>query len=199
MEKRSRDAPLVNYTITTHRRLIMAHDNSAVAIYEQHTGAEEAVRALQKAGFDVKKLSIVGKGYHSEEQVVGFFTTGDRVKFWGGTGGLWGGLWGLVVGAAFLSIPGIGPVLVGGPLVGAIVSAVEGAVVVGGLSAIGAALYSVGIPKDSVVRYEAALKADKYLVVLHGSADEVAKAREILKSSKATSVNEHPAQAAAAR
>ncbi len=176
----------------------MAHDKSAVAIYEQHTGAEEAVRALQKAGFDVKKLSIVGKGYHSEEQVVGFFNTGDRVKFWGGAGGLWGGLWGLVVGAAFLSIPGIGPVLVGGPLVGAIVSAVEGAVVIGGLSAIGAALYSVGIPKDSVVRYEAALKADKYLVVFHGSADEVAKAREILKSSKATSVNEHPAQAATA-
>src|SRR5258706_14622528 len=104
MEKRSRDAPLVNYTITTHRRLIMAHDNSAVAIYEQHTSAEEAVRALQKAGFDVKKLSIVGKGYRSEEQVVGFVNTGDRGRFWGGTRALWGGLGGLVVGPPFLSI-----------------------------------------------------------------------------------------------
>ena len=176
----------------------MMPGNVAVAVYEQHTGAEEAVIALQKGGFDMKKLSIVGKGYHTEEQVVGFYNTGDRVKLWGRTGALWGSLWGLLFGAAFFAVPGIGPVLVGGPLVATIVSALEGAVVVGGASAIGAALASIGIPKDSIVRYDAALKADKFLVIVNGSSEEVSKAREILKSSKATSVDEHPMQAAAA-
>jgi hypothetical protein len=59
-----------------------------------------------------------------------------------------------------------------GPLVGWIVGALEGAVVVGGLSALGAGLYSIGIPKDSIVEYETALKSDKFLVLAYGAADE---------------------------
>lgn len=177
---------------------MMESDKAAVAVYDGHDGAEQAVIALQRAGFDMKKLSIVGTGYQSREQMVGFYNTGDRVKFWGGTGALWGGLWGLLLGSAFFAVPGIGPLVVGGPLVAAIVSAVESAAVVGGLSAIGAALYSSGIPKDSVLRYETALKADKYLVVVNGTSDEVAKARDILRSTKAQSVDEHPMPQAAA-
>ncbi len=171
---------------------------AAVAVYEEHTGAEEAVITLQKGGFDMKKLSILGKGYHSEEQVIGHYNAGDRVKYWGGTGALWGGLWGLLFGTAFFAIPGIGPVVVGGPLVAAIVSGLEGAVFVGGVSAIGAALYSIGIPKDSVLRYETALKADKYLVVVNGTAGEVTEARDILRHTNATSVDQHPSPALAA-
>jgi Heat induced stress protein YflT domain len=44
--------------------------NSAVAIYDTHLEAESAIKELQKAGFDMKHLSIVGKDYHSEENVV---------------------------------------------------------------------------------------------------------------------------------
>jgi hypothetical protein len=88
----------------------------------------------------------------------------------------------MLFGAAFFVIPGLGPILVAGPLVAWIVGALEGAVVVGGLSALGAGLYSIGIPKDSVVQYEAALKADKFLLLAHGTADEVAKARDILQT-----------------
>ncbi len=85
------------------------------------------------------------------------------------------------------------------PLVTGIVSAVESAVVVvGGMSAIGAPLYSIGIPKDSVLRYEKALKADKYLLVVNGTSDEAARARDILRSTRAASVDEHPSQPAAA-
>ena len=80
----------------------------------------------------------------------------------------------MLFGAAFFAIPGIGPVLVAGPLVAWIIGALEGAVVVGGLSALGAGLYSIGIPKDSVVKYEAALKSDKFILLAHGTAAEVA-------------------------
>ncbi len=87
------------------------------------------------------------------------------MKYWGKWGAFWGGFWGLLFGAAFFWVPAVGPVLVGGPLVAWIVAGLENAVVVGGLSALGAGLYSIGIPKDSVVEYEAAVKAGKYVVV----------------------------------
>jgi hypothetical protein len=150
--------------------------DSAVAVFDTHDQAENAVKELQKAGFDMKKLSIVGKGYETEDQVIGYYNAGDRMKHWGKYGAFWGAIWGLLFGAAFFVIPGVGPVLMAGPLV----AALEGAVAVGGLSVIGAGLYSIGIPKNSVVRYESALKASKFIVAAHGTGEEVKKARDIL-------------------
>jgi uncharacterized membrane protein len=173
----------------------MFETNSVVAIYNTHTQAEEGVKELQTSGYDMKKLSIVGKDYHTDEQVIGYYNTGDRMKYWGKLGAFWGGLWGMLFGAFFL-IPGIGPILVAGPLVAWIVGALEGAVVVGGLSALGAGLYSIGIPKDSVLKYEAALKSDKYLLLAHGTADEVAKARNILQTTHPLEIAVHAAERA---
>jgi hypothetical protein len=170
----------------------MAQDDAIVAVYQTHADAEGAVQELQRAGFDMKKISIVGKDYHTEEHVVGYYNTGDRMKYWGKLGAFWGGIWGLLVGAAFFFVPGIGPVLVAGPLAAWIVGALEGAVVVGGLSAIGAALFSIGIPKDSVLKYDVALKANQFLLVGHGTADEIVKARDILARTKPMSVDVHP-------
>jgi hypothetical protein len=119
------------------------------------------------------------------------------MKYWGKWGAFWGGLWGLLFGAAFFWVPGIGPVLVGGPLVAWIVAGLEGAVVIGGLSAIGAGLYSLGIPKNSIVQYETAIKAGKYLVVAHGTAAEAAKAREILSTLNPSGLTDHVLEPAA--
>jgi hypothetical protein len=169
----------------------MTKMNSVVAIYKTHVQAEGAVKDLQQSGFDMKQLSIVGKDYHSDEQVVGYYNTGDRMKYWGKMGAFWGGFWGLLFGSAFFAIPGFGPILVAGPLVGWIVAALEGAVVVGGLSAVGAGLYSIGIPKDSVVKYETAVKSDNFLLVAHGTADEVSNARNILTKTHPMEVGVH--------
>ena len=174
----------------------MSGTNAVVAIYDSHSQAEEAVKELQRSGIDMKKLSIVGKDYHTDEHVVGYYNTGDRMKYWGKLGAFWGGLWGMLFGAAFFAIPGIGPVLVAGPLVAWIVGALEGAVVVGGLSALGAGLYSIGIPKDSVVKYELALKSDKFLVLAHGTAAEVAKAKDIMQTTRPAEVTVHAAERA---
>lgn len=169
----------------------MTDTNAVIAVYDTHAAADDAVKELQKAGFDMKKLSVVGKDYHTDEQVVGYYNAGERMKHWGKLGAFWGGLWGLLFGAAFFWVPGIGPVLVGGPLVAWIIAALEGAVVVGGLSAIGAGLYSLGIPKDSIVMYEAAVKAGNYVVVAHGTAAEAAKARDIMSTLKPSGLTEH--------
>ncbi len=158
----------------------MANLNSSLFVFDTHAAAEEAIRTLGQSGFDMKKLSLVGKGYHSEEKSMGFYTAGDRIKTWGGTGAFWGGIWGMLLAPAVFVLPGLGLVGMAGPFVATLIGALEGAVVVGGLSALGAALTQVGVPKDQVIKYEAALKADKYLLVVHGSAEDQAKAREVL-------------------
>ena len=165
--------------------------NSIVAVYPTHLAAEASVKELQHSGFDMKKLSIVGRDYHTDEHVVGYYNAGDRMKSWGKNGAFWGGIWGLLFGSAFFWVPGIGPLLAAGPLVSWIIGGVEGAAVVGGLSAIGAGLYSIGIPKDSIVSYETALKAGKFVVIASGSADDSAKAKEILGRGHPDALDQH--------
>ena len=160
----------------------MSNENAGVAILNTHSDAENAVKELQRSGFDLKKLSIVGKDYHSEENVLGYYNAGDRMNYWGKQGAFWGGIWGLLLGSAFFMIPGVGPLLVAGPLVSAIVGGLEGAVLVGGASVLGAGLYSIGIPSDSILQYESAIKSEKFILVAHGSTAELDRARDILKS-----------------
>lgn len=172
--------------------------NSVVAVFDDHIAAENAVKSLAAGGFEMKNLSVVGKGFHTEEKVVGFYNVGDRVKFWGVRGAFWGGLWGLFFGGLFLTMPLTGPVIVVGYLSTIVIAAIENAVVVGGLSALGAALYGIGIPKDSVIRYEGDLKADGYLVMAHGSVAEVDRAKAILGAASASRVDVHTSETPAA-
>ena len=165
--------------------------NSVVAIFDTHNQAEEAIRELQENGVDMKELSIVGKDCHTEENVVGYYNTGDRMAYWGKLGAFWGGFWGLLFGSAFFWVPGVGQLLVAGPLVMWIVGALEGAAVTGGITALGAGLYSIGIPKNSILQYETEVKNDKLLLVVHGSSEDVARAKDILDRTDATSTTFH--------
>jgi len=83
--------------------------------------------------------------------------------------------------------------MVGGPLVGWIVAALENAALVGGLSALGAGVFSIGIPKDSVLKYESAIQSGKYLVIAHGTAAETAQAREVIESTNPDTSEYYPA------
>jgi len=172
-----------------------AEQAAVVAIYDTAADAEAAVRDLQKMGFDMKKLSVIGKDYHTEQDVVGYYNAGDRMKKWGAFGAFWGGIWGLLFGSAFFLIPGIGPIVVAGPIVGWLIGALEGSVVVGGLSALGAALFSIGIPKDSVIAYETQLKAGKFVLVAHDSQSAVDKAMIALEKTKHGAIARHAVRA----
>ncbi|WP_420994620.1 general stress protein [Cupriavidus sp. 30B13] len=158
----------------------METQNAVTALYDTHVLAEDAVRRLASAGVDMKAISIVGKDYHTEEHVVGYFNTGDRARFFGKLGAFWGGLAGILFGSALMFIPVFGHIVVLGPLAAMVASGVEGAVLGGGASALVGALTAIGVPKDSVLRYETALKADKFLVVVHGDAEAVSRARSVL-------------------
>lgn len=162
-----------------------AAKRAVIGVFDTHDQAEQAVKALEASGFPMRRLSIVGKGYQTEEKPTGFYTTGDRVKTWGGVGLLWGGLWGLLVGAGFFWIPGIGLIAAGGPFLHLLATAAGSAVVVGGASALGAALISLGLPKNEVIKYERYVKSDRYLIIAHGTAEEVARAGDLMQQERA--------------
>jgi hypothetical protein len=149
-------------------------------VFDTHTQADTAIRALGKAGLDVKKLSLVGRGVHSEELPVGFYSVGDKIKAWGGRGAFWGGIWGLLLAPAVFMLPGLGFVMFAGPVVLAIASAIEGAAIVGTASVLGAALSSLGMPKDAIMKYETAIRTDQFVLSVHGSADDAALAARVL-------------------
>lgn len=153
-------------------------------VFDTHLMAEQAIHSLNKAGFDIKKLSLIGKGYHSEEHALGFYSTGDRVRAWGSAGAFWGGIWGLLLAPAVFFLPGLGLVALAGPVVAALVGALEGAAVIGGVSALGAALTQIGVADDEVIKFEAALKVDKYVLMVHGTAADVTRARAVLSNAR---------------
>lgn len=158
----------------------MSAKDATIGIFIDHLFAEEAIKRLMAGGFDLKELSIVGKGFHADDKVVGFHNAKERTVFWGKRGAFWGGLWGLFSGGVFLTLPIIGHVIVLGSLASTVISAVERSMVIGGFSALGAALFSIGVARSTVLEYEAALKADGFLVVAHGSKANMIKAQDIL-------------------
>ena len=174
--------------------MTIAKTDIAVAVYDLHTQAETAVKALQRAGFDMKRISIIGRDYHTEEHVVGFLNAGDRAKVLGKLGAFWGGLMGVLFGSALMFVPVVGHVIILGPLAAIVFGGLQGAVLVGGASALVGALMAVGIPRDSVLRYETALKADKFMLVVHGDAQEINRAHELLKTSGVVSFDHHRTQ-----
>lgn len=111
----------------------MHYPSTIVGVYPHHDEADKAVRALAAGGIAVGNISVVGKGYHTEENVMGFYNMGDRMKMWGTRGAFWGGLWGMLFGGLFLVVPVVGQVVVLGYLATTIIAALQGAVVVGGL------------------------------------------------------------------
>jgi hypothetical protein len=173
----------------------MTSHDVLIATFDTHSNADEAVRELIERGFDMKHFSVVGKGYHTEEKILGFYHAADRMKSWGKYGAFWGAIWGVLFGGVILTLPVIGPVVVAGYFASMVISAIEGAVVVGSLSALGAALFESGVSKDHVVHYESAIRADGFLVMAHGPADELERAREVLEPHAPASLELHTAAA----
>jgi len=106
----------------------MSETNSIVVVYRSHSDAEAGVKELQRAGFDMEKLSTLGKE------------------------------------------------CLAGP------------------SVVGVGLHSIGIAKNSILRYESALAADKFLLLAHGTAEEVIQAKDILRPTQPEEVSVHLAE-----
>jgi hypothetical protein len=171
----------------------MSKTDFAVAVYDTHVLADDAVRKLAKAGIAMKSISILGRDYHTEEHAVGYLNAGDRAKFFGKLGAFWGGLAGILFGSALMFVPVVGHIVVLGPIAATLAGGLQGAALGGGASALFGALTALGIPKDSVLRYETAIKADKFLVMVHGDTTDVRHAKEVLATTGSPDVQTHAA------
>jgi uncharacterized membrane protein len=166
-------------------------EQSVVGIYDSMTKAEHAVESLDKGGFPIKQVSIVAQNLASEKRVHGYVTACDVSKASAQTGAWVGGIFGLLVGAAFIWVPGVGPLIVAGPLAAALLGGVEGAI---GGAALGGLLGGIagwGISKDHILKYEEVVRGGKYLLIAHGTTDDVAKAHSLLKGTGAEELQVH--------
>ncbi len=154
---------------------------SVVQIYHTMGDAENAVKRLIDQKFPATQISIVTQNLETEKQVHGFITTGDVAKEGAGTGAWVGGLFGVLMGAAFIFVPGFGPLIVAGPLAAALLGGVEGAAVGAAGGGLLGALVGWGISKDHVLKYEEIVKGGNYLVIANGDEAQVNQAREILQ------------------
>ena len=161
-------------------------ENAVARVYEQQAEAQEVVARLQLARFDMRKVSVVGKEDLDSQQVFGYYRNVGKIKYWGRSEKFWGPLWEALDGWAFFSVPGIGPVVVAGPLAGWTIATLSNAAIFGGMTALGSGLYSIGIPQNQVLHCEGALREGRYLVLAHGSASAIRMAREILGIWKAS-------------
>lgn len=167
----------------------MAQTHTIVGHFPSHAEAERVVLELQKEGFDMQKLSIIGKDYETTEQVRGFLTWKDTAKA-GATGGAYwgsfvGGLFGILAGAGVLFIPGMAPIVIAGPIAGLLAGWLEGTLAGGaGAAAVGGlagALGGLGIPKHEVLRYETKIQAGEFIILVTGSDEDVSQAKQKLE------------------
>ncbi|PZS28243.1 MAG: DUF1269 domain-containing family protein [Pseudonocardiales bacterium] len=136
---------------------------AVVGVYASMKDAEQAVRTLLEQKVPAEQVSIVGQDLHSETHVHGFVTTGDVAKTGAKTGAWVGGLFGVLTGAALLFIPGVGALVVLGPLAAGALTAAEGAAAGGGLGAV----LGHFIAKKHVPKYSQHLQEGNYLVLRH--------------------------------
>jgi hypothetical protein len=167
-----------------------------VAAFTKIAEAEEAVRKLIDGGVSADKLSILAKDMQCEKQVHGFVTSCDVAKKTA-TGGAWlGGLFGVLAGAAFVWVPGAGPLVVAGSLASTLLGGVEGAVGAAAAGGVLGWLSALGIEKKHIVKYEDHLKASRYLLVVNGSLEDLKTADSILSDTENAGLHLHTELAA---
>ena len=166
--------------------------NSIVAIYAAPADAVDGVNDLHRAGFDMMNVSVAAREYQNQEHVVGYFSIGgNSAKFLGKLAPFWAEAGGVLREAAFFVLPGLGPVLIAGPLVKAVVSSLEETPENRGFGALDAALRRMGVPNESILRYESELCADRFLLLAHWKAEELMHAKDVLHKTRPVELNLH--------
>ena len=166
----------------------MAGKNTAAfGIYKTRAQAEQAVDRMLAAGFTKNDISVLLADTTSTKE----FSHEKNTKAPEGTttgvvaGGAVGGTLGLLAGIGALAIPGVGPLIAAGPIMGALAGLGVGGAV-GGL--IGA-LVGMGIPEYEAKRYEGRIKEGGILLSVHcNSSDEVSRAKDLLKETGAEDI-----------
>jgi len=166
----------------------MAGKNTAVfGIYRDRSQTEAAVDALRTAGFRNSDVSVllpdnVGTKDFAHEKAT---KLPEGTATGGTSGAVVGGALGWLAGIGALAIPGVGPFIAAGPIMGALAGAGTGGVV-GGI--IGA-LVGMGIPEYEAKRYEGMVKQGRVLLSVHcDNSDWVKRAKDMLEQTGAEDI-----------
>lgn len=154
--------------------------NTYMAVYATFPETEAAVTRLQNDNFDMKRLSIAGTYDGTEKHLVGCYSTGNGLIFTGPLGVLWTRLSTSLTGWGAFWSSASRLVLVLGPLAKAIVTGQEDSSPATGTNDFGAGLFAIGVPQDSIIHYQQALMNNQFLLLVHGSADEIERAFQSL-------------------
>jgi hypothetical protein len=155
-----------------------------VAIYRGHLDVLKALDELARSHVDLRQVSVVGTDFHTRENVYGYYSTSGRLEAWGSFGAFWSSVCAALSGSGFFFIPGLGPLVLAGPVVGWLVAALGKGVLVDGLSSLGAALAEKGVPPKAMHHYEVAVRDNEFLLVTSGPLPEVTKAGSVAESTR---------------
>jgi hypothetical protein len=169
----------------------MSQESSVIGVYANIDQADEAVQKLGQGGFPIQHVSVITQNLGSERKVHGFVTSCDVARSSARTGAWVGGIFGALVGAAFIWVPGVGPMIVAGSLAAALLGGIEGAVATAAGAGVLGWLTSLGISKQHIVKYEVSLRAGKALVIAHGTPEEIKKAQTILSGTAPAELTAH--------
>jgi hypothetical protein len=158
----------------------MYEQSSAADFFDSHVQAGGAIHALQEEHFDLRKLSILGKDFQTEERPLGPCNGTGAMTFSGKSAVLWRELWGRLSGAGVFLVPDVGEVLVLGPLAASLADACERPPPGAGVGVVGAALVATGLSRRSAAVIEDAVRAGKFAIAVQGSAAEVGDALQTL-------------------
>ena len=149
----------------------------AIGVYSNEEKAIRVIEKLIEEDFPADRLSLLRKAGGTGDDMLGlaYTNTAERVKAWGKHGVVWGVLWGMLAGATGLFVlPGIGPLLVAGPLVEALGGAIAGATVTGSamagaaaLTQLASALHRIGVPSSAIEQIHGAIESGQYVIILH--------------------------------
>lgn len=161
-----------------------------LAFYDTGDHAEAALREIIERDFPLDRISLLGKASASGDDPLGVYYagTGERMRGWGTLGAFWGGLWGLVTGAAgMFLVPGLGPLFAAGPIVHALVGALAGAGITGGVMAgaaavshLAVAIHRMGVPRERIEEAQRLIGSGHYLLMLIVGRGETGEWRETL-------------------
>lgn len=148
-----------------------------IGCVESNLLAQQVLQSLQYEGLDPTRATIIESAPPPGEHVVGYYNLPERVLCWSRRGALWGCAWGLAISVWLYWVPEIAPLLV-------IIPVLLGAVTLGLLGAVTAGLYSMRIPRNSVLQYAAGAQEGRYVVLYEGSTLQIQRARQVIACAK---------------
>ena len=154
---------------------------TVMGVYDSYEDVVDTIEALDNAGIPKEVISVLGKGNEKMHNRFEYYKHSQDAAFWGEQGAFWGAIMGFLLGGVLFWLPGFGPLIASGPIMGALAGLAGGAVVGGAGASLIAVLVDWGVTEAEAKRYEDLLKEGKFIVMVHADEAVAKKAEEVMK------------------